>query len=147
MLMLFLRLPVLLRVHHKVQRALKLAPFDQLLAQFKTSAVLQSKPEKNALASAIFYTRWLRRYAGRFRKPSACLDQAIALRYFLAQQGIAAELKIGVKRQPFAAHAWIEVAGTPVLESDHVQRDFVCFDVLPEGTIALLNPAENKPPL
>jgi len=145
MLFALFRIPALLQTHAKVQRALKQQSFDQVLAQFAPRSVAHSPPNADNLMRARFFTRCLRHYGGRFRSSSACLDQSIALRHFLAEQKIDAVLKIGIKRNPFAAHAWIEVAGTPVLEADHLKRDFVCFDTLPEGTIALLNPFESKP--
>ena len=137
-----LKLPALLHTHKLVQRALATQRFDQVLAQFKSRPLLEVQTQSNSVL-AMFFTRWLRRYAGRFRRPSACLDQAIALQYFLTEQGIAAVLKIGVKRSPFAAHAWIEVDGLPVLEPARIERDFICFEQLPEGTIALLNPIKD----
>ena len=138
----FFKLPALLRTHRKVQHALATQRLDQVLTQFKSRRLLELQTPSN-MALAAFFTRCLRRYAGRFRRPSACLDQAIALQYFLTEQGIAAELKIGVKRSPFAAHAWIEVSGAPVLEPANIQSDFICFEQLPEGTIALLNPIKD----
>lgn len=144
MLLAFFQLPALLRTHQKVQSALAQLPFDQVLAQFTPQPLSQTVPQAADVLLARFFTRFLRRYAGRFRGKSACLDQSIALRQFLAEIGIASVLKIGVKRQPFAAHAWLEINDVPVLEANHVKRDFVCFDSLPEGTIALLNPALSK---
>jgi hypothetical protein len=69
------------------------------------------------------------------------LDQALALTCFMRQKAWPVALKIGVRRVPdrgIAAHAWIELDGLPVLEADTVQSDFVCFEPLPEGTLAQL---------
>jgi hypothetical protein len=44
-----------------------------------------------------------------------CLPRSLALFVFLAGAGLAPRHRIGVKRYPFSAHAWVEVEGDPVL--------------------------------
>lgn len=48
--------------------------------------------------------------------PSTCLTRSIVLSRLLRRRGLAAEIRIGVRRGdgPFAAHAWVEVDGEPV---------------------------------
>jgi hypothetical protein len=47
---------------------------------------------------------------------SRCLMQALVLTAALARRGLQGELIIGVKSEPeFAAHAWVEHRGTPLL--------------------------------
>jgi hypothetical protein len=50
--------------------------------------------------------------------PMRCLPRAVALRWALAGLGVAAELKIGVRRagDGFLAHAWVEAGGRPLGE-------------------------------
>lgn len=57
-----------------------------------------------AMAGALF--------PGRAR----CLEQSLALTRLLRLRGIPAELRFGVRPHPFAAHAWVEVEGEPLLE-------------------------------
>jgi Transglutaminase-like superfamily/Coenzyme PQQ synthesis protein D (PqqD) len=50
------------------------------------------------------------------RAPNDCLLRSLALFRFLRGQGIAAAHAIGVRRVPFAAHAWVTCGGAPVLD-------------------------------
>jgi hypothetical protein len=53
-----------------------------------------------------------------------CLPRSLALLQFVRSVGIGAEHCIGVRRFPFGAHAWVEVAGTVVHDSPAFVRDF-----------------------
>ena len=48
--------------------------------------------------------------------PMQCLPRALALRRMLTEWGIAADLRLGVRREGDAlvAHAWVEHQGEPV---------------------------------
>ncbi len=48
--------------------------------------------------------------------PMTCLRQALVLQWLLARRGIAAELRIGVRREAdrLMAHAWLEKDGLPL---------------------------------
>jgi hypothetical protein len=68
--------------------------------------------------------------AGRHGLISAtCLRQSVLLEYWLKRRGLAAEIKIGVRKEQdlFDAHAWIELNGLALaqdsLEHHHVMRD------------------------
>ncbi len=58
--------------------------------------------------------------------PMRCVPRSLALRAFLAEEGIATELRIGVRKEGerLAAHAWIEHRGTPIGESPTVGKRF-----------------------
>jgi hypothetical protein len=56
-------------------------------------------------------------YPGRAR----CLEQSITLYWLLRWAGMNATLRLGVQPVGFAAHAWVEYRGAPVLESDMVR--------------------------
>lgn len=50
---------------------------------------------------------------------SRCLVQALVLSRLLSERGIPSTLIIGARTQPeFAAHAWIELGGQPVLSTE-----------------------------
>jgi hypothetical protein len=53
-----------------------------------------------------------------------CLPRSLALHRFLRAVAIGAEHCIGVRRFPFGAHAWVEVAGRIVHDSPAFVRDF-----------------------
>ena len=45
------------------------------------------------------------------RRGLDCLPRSLAIYVLLTRQGVPATLRIGVKRFPFAAHAWVECLG------------------------------------
>ena len=53
------------------------------------------------------------RTASRYyhRRSLDCLPRSLAIYVLLRRQGVPATLRIGVKRFPFAAHAWVECLG------------------------------------
>lgn len=57
---------------------------------------------------------------------SRCLARSLVLQRLLARQGIAAEVRIGVRKDAgtLAAHAWVEVAGRPLGEPEEIPRRF-----------------------
>lgn len=60
----------------------------------------------------------------------ACLEQSLTLYWLLRRARIPASFRIGVLPSQFAAHAWVEYDGEPVLESELV-RTVIPFPVLP----------------
>jgi hypothetical protein len=59
-----------------------------------------------------------------YPKESLCLQKASVKTCLLRQYGIPAEMKIGVHKQPFQAHAWVEVSGDVVGDYKGVQKYF-----------------------
>jgi hypothetical protein len=49
------------------------------------------------------------------RAPDDCLARSLALFRYLRWRGVSATHVIGIRRVPFAAHAWVEVSGAGVL--------------------------------
>ena len=58
-----------------------------------------------------------------------CLSRSIALCWLLRRRGIPAQLKIGARKigNQLEAHAWIEVAGHAINDSDDVQTRYAPF--------------------
>ena len=46
-----------------------------------------------------------------YRRRLDCLPRALTIFVLLRRQGVPATLRIGVKRFPFGAHAWVECLG------------------------------------
>lgn len=46
-----------------------------------------------------------------YRRRPDCLPRAVAIFVLLHRRGVPATLRIGVKRYPFGAHAWVECLG------------------------------------
>ncbi len=59
-----------------------------------------------------------------------CLEESLALWWLLRRQGIAAELRIGVRKQgeKFEAHAWVEREGTALNEPEALHEHYAAFD-------------------
>ena len=60
----------------------------------------------------------------------ACLEQSLTLYWLLLRARVPASFRIGVLPSQFAAHAWVEYEGEPVLESELVHT-VIPFPVLP----------------
>jgi hypothetical protein len=62
---------------------------------------------------------WAVRTAGRVVPGATCLTQALALSHLLSRSGHASIVQIGVTNEggQFAAHAWVECHGAPLLGS------------------------------
>lgn len=58
-----------------------------------------------------------------------CLSRSIALSWLLRRRGIPAQLRIGARKidSQLEAHAWIEVAGRAINDSDDVQTRYAPF--------------------
>jgi hypothetical protein len=78
---------------------------------------------------------WAVRAASRFIPRATCLAQALALNRWLHGRGLESIVQIGVTRDDgrFAAHAWVEHSGRPLLSSAReIERYARCF-TLPRG--------------
>lgn len=62
--------------------------------------------------------------------PANCLPRALVLCRLLRKRGLQAELRLGVGKADgeFAAHAWVEHAGTALGETDHSMRGYTSFE-------------------
>jgi hypothetical protein len=59
-----------------------------------------------------------------------CLEESLALWWLLGRQGIASELRIGVRKQndTFQAHAWVERDGIALNEPQALHEHYAAFD-------------------
>jgi hypothetical protein len=51
-----------------------------------------------------------------------CIQRSAALTCLLRLHGIRASFTIGCRSMPFLAHAWVEIAGTPLNEQPHLHN-------------------------
>ncbi len=60
----------------------------------------------------------------------SCLVVSLALWWLLARQGIASELRVGIRKDggTFEAHAWVECGGATLNEPEMNHRHFAAFD-------------------
>jgi hypothetical protein len=89
-------------------------------------------------------TAWLvDAVARRTPWPANCLQRSLVLWWFLARRGIAAEIRIGVRRRPGSPsgsrsldfHAWVELDGLVLNDLPSVREWFATFDraIVPSG--------------
>jgi len=59
-----------------------------------------------------------------------CLEESLVLWYLLRGQGIAARLRIGVRKigEKFEAHAWVEYNGEALNQPGQLHRHYAAFD-------------------
>lgn len=96
---------------HDIRDAV-LAARSNLLQPPVTAAPAAAGTEVTAARLGYAVARTLR----KLPTDSRCLVQALVLSRLLSERGIASTLVIGARSQPeFAAHAWVECAGRPVL--------------------------------
>ncbi len=59
-----------------------------------------------------------------------CLEQSLVLWYLLRRQGIAARLRIGVRKsdEKFEAHAWVEHEGEALNQPVQLHRHYAAFE-------------------
>lgn len=59
-----------------------------------------------------------------------CLEESLALWWLLGRQGIASELRIGVRKhnEKFEAHAWVERDGAALNEPEALHEHYSAFD-------------------
>jgi hypothetical protein len=61
---------------------------------------------------------------------ATCLEESLALSWLLGRQGIASELRVGVRKdgEKFEAHAWIERDGVALNEPEARHQHYAAFD-------------------
>ena len=68
-----------------------------------------------------------------YRRRLDCLPRSLAIFVLLRRRGVPARLHIGVKRFPFAAHAWVECLGEVLDDSIHDWRHEPYVPILSTG--------------
>ncbi|MCH9649197.1 MAG: lasso peptide biosynthesis B2 protein [Deltaproteobacteria bacterium] len=95
------------------------------------STLGRSGPEASQIALAI------ERAARRLPGGANCLDRSLTLWWLLHRQGLAADLKFGVRKNEaeLEAHAWVEVGGRAINDSEDVSHRYGAFEspILPEA--------------
>lgn len=81
----------------------------------------------HAIHRTLLLLRLVMRYAPH---RGNCLSQSLTLWWLLQQQGIASDLRIGVRQEKevLQAHAWIEYKGQPLNDSSDVRTRYAVFD-------------------
>lgn len=96
----------------RIRVALWLLPWRRVMAMVEPSRLIGPGVSVDRLERAV-------RFASRLVPRATCLTQALALNHLLARHGHASTVQIGVRNDDgrFAAHAWVEWSGGPLLSS------------------------------
>jgi len=103
----------------------------------KTQALLErflSSPDRLSEPAALECTEWTVRMVRAAVRHGVghptCLEESLALWWLLGRQGIASELRIGVRKQnqKFEAHAWVERHRTALNEPEALHEHYAAFD-------------------
>src|SRR5574341_541923 len=115
---------VLLPLTALVLRLTGLRRCRQVLSQFvPRRSVLKTRQSEAALADARRIS-WLIGVATRRGVyPATCLPRSLVLWFLLRREGIEGELCLGTRKEAgrFEAHAWIELAGVVLNDSEEVR--------------------------
>jgi hypothetical protein len=109
--------------------ALHLDPARRLVSATTPDATSMPPRREGGAAAAREAARLVRAAARLSPFPSTCLTRSIVLSRLLRRRGLAAGIRIGVRRGegPFAAHAWVEVDGEPVSDRADVAERHAAF--------------------
>lgn len=134
---LFLRAGALLPL---ISLSLRLRGFRKTQAFLQKFLSLPSDPTNTVMPiTADLTVRMVRAAARRSVGHPTCLEESLALWWLLRRQGIASELRIGVRKQgdKFEAHAWVESDGVALNEIEALHEHYAAFDAalssLPPG--------------
>lgn len=110
----------LLSAHRRIRRM----EFAGLYAQCRTIAATRHHGWISDLQHAVRCFRRAENFAPSRKGQKDCLPRSLALFGYLRSAGFRVEHVIGVRAYPFAAHAWVELNGRPVLDQDAYLEQF-----------------------
>lgn len=103
----------------------------------KTKASLQhflpvpyGSQNPDAQARAVLTAQMVRAAADHAIGDPSCLEKSLALWWLLARQGIASDLRVGIRKdgETFEAHAWVECGGATLNEPEMQHHHYAAFD-------------------
>jgi hypothetical protein len=125
---LFLRAALLLPW---VKMRLRIQGFQATKNSLHNSAKPSVEMERSqASATAALTARAVRAAARHGIGSPSCLEESLVLIHLLRWQGVASQLRIGVKKDggKFEAHAWVEQDGVALNESEALHDHYAPFD-------------------
>jgi len=113
--------------------AMRLVGFKRwlaILSQFVPKLQDATSDKDSDVQQARDITRLVNVAARRGPYQASCLPHSLALWWLLRRQGIAGDLRIGVRKQAnhLEAHAWVEFRGIPLNDRSDVSQRFTTFD-------------------
>ena len=107
---------------------LRLAGLQRFQAWLDSFPVARRAPLTDAEAADLGVA--VNRAANHLLGPASCLTRSLLLRWLLRRFGTASDLRIGVSFEAgkLAAHAWVEIDGSPVNDRPEAVARFAAFD-------------------
>jgi len=129
----FLRASLLLPL---ISMSLRLRGFQgtqNLLRKFlsQQSPLVKAAAQERTVLTARMVRAAVRHGIGR----ATCLEESLALWWLLGREGIASDLRIGIRKdaERFEAHAWIEREGKALNEPEARHQHYTAFDAAFSG--------------
>lgn len=105
----------ILVAYARARRALRRGSLPAAAAAMRRSSDQGYWPCETAYETGVRLSRVATRVLGVLPRDPRCLRTSLVLTALLASRGIPATLVIGVRPDPFVAHAWVEHRGRPLL--------------------------------
>jgi hypothetical protein len=105
----------ILVAYARARRLLKRRRLPEVAAAMRVAVATRPSHREGTYTVGLRLSMAVTRVLGALPQDPRCLTKALVLSALLARRGIAATLVIGVRPDPFAAHAWVEHDGQPLL--------------------------------
>lgn len=93
--------------------------------------VSSRQPHLDSISLAVYVVN---RAAAFFPRQSVCLSRAAVITILLRKLGFPAAMIIGVRRLPFASHAWVALHGEPLAMYREESKTYTLLDIIsPKG--------------
>jgi transglutaminase-like putative cysteine protease len=106
----------ILVAYARARRRLRSDGLRAAVAAMRGTRSLQPVPGDYGYPTGLRLGAATTRVFGALPRDPRCLIKSLVLTALLARRDIAATLVIAVRSDPFAAHAWVEQGGRPLLE-------------------------------
>jgi Transglutaminase-like superfamily len=106
----------ILVAYARARRALRQGTLPAAAATMRRFSDGGASPGENAYGTALRLGQIVTRVLGALPRDPRCLTTSLVLTSLLARRGVPAMIVIGVCPDPFAAHAWVEYRGRPLLQ-------------------------------
>jgi transglutaminase superfamily protein len=125
-----LRAAVMLPLTAAALRVLGFPRWRATLEKFLGHAALTAGDSASQLALAREVARLAEKAERSGTRRPNCLERSMVLWFLLQRRGLPVELRIGARKQDarFEAHAWVELAGQVLNDSDSVHKHYARFD-------------------
>jgi Transglutaminase-like superfamily len=106
----------ILVAYARARRALRRGRLPAAVAAMRRFPDAGCCPEDDPYGTGLRLGRVVTRVLGALPRDARCLTRSLVLTALLARRGVPATIVIGVCPDPFAAHAWVEYRGSPLLQ-------------------------------